>query len=177
MGAKANFGSTKPNQYPNFFLVDSKFGERNKIACRIIKLWNNLINQSLAKLTDQLNWSNFVLMMGCTRPRNDCLFGLCSVWSALRSCFKNKPWKQQRHAQKICFWQIQTLNFFFTAKLYILNLLLLLVTKIQMCGLFMAFFLQGYKKLPFIFRYYSNSLGNIKVVNMDFTPSFKHFMY
>ena len=112
MGAKANFGSTKPNQYPNFFLVDSKFGERNKIACRIIKLWNNLINQSLAKLTDQLNWSNFVLMMGCTRPRNDCLFGLCSVWSALRSCFKNKPWKQQRHAQKICFWQIQTLNFF-----------------------------------------------------------------
>ena len=118
MGAKANFGSTKPNQYPNFFLVDSKFGERNKIACRIIKLWNNLINQSLAKLTDQLNWSNFVLMMGCTRPRNDCLFGLCSVWSALRSCFKNKPWKQQRHAQKICFWQIQTLNFFYGKTLH-----------------------------------------------------------
>ena len=116
MGAKANFGSTKPNQYPKFFLVDSKFGERNKIACRIIKLWNNLINQSLAKLTDQLNWSNFVLMMGCTRPRNDCLFGLCSVWSALRSCFKNKPWKQQRHAQKIYFLTDSDSKLFFYGK-------------------------------------------------------------
>ena len=26
--------------------------------------------------------------------------------------------------------------------------------------------------MPFIFRFPSNSLGNIKVVNMDFTPSF-----
>ena len=74
-----DFGLTNPDQYPKVPLVGPKSSERNKIACRIIKLWNNLINRPRAKLTNQLSTLVGQTLNSSrlhTVPQNDCLF----VW-------------------------------------------------------------------------------------------------
>ena len=74
-----DFGLTMTNQYPKVPLVGPKSSERNKIACRIIKLWNNLINRPRAKLTNQLSTLVGQTLNSSrlhTVPQNDCLF----VW-------------------------------------------------------------------------------------------------
>jgi len=110
-------GQTRSISY--VFLVDPKYGGRNKIACRIIKLWNNLINQP-AKCQpikcSQSDWLNFGLT-GCTYVLGMivCLAFVCQLLS-FKLPSKNKHWKQQQqHAQKNCHpWQIQILNFSLT---------------------------------------------------------------
>ena len=74
-----DFGLTMTNQYPKVPLVGPKSSERNKIACRFIKLWNNLINRPRAKLTNQLSTLVGQTLNSSrlhTVPQNDCLF----VW-------------------------------------------------------------------------------------------------
>ena len=160
-------------------LVDPKSGERNKIACRIIKLWNNLINQS--EKVDQSTAVNQIGRALVWRAAHvlGMIVSLAFVWAAhCWSCSKNKHWKQPAAA---CAEELPSMTDSDSKLLFRQNftfwICFFFLPKFKMCGRLMAFFLQGYKKLPFIFRYYSNSLGNIKVVNMDFTPSFKHFMY
>ena len=132
MGAHPQLWVDQTRSISYVFLVDPKSGGRNKIACRIIKLWNNLINQP-AKSTNQVQsiwlvglWSDRLHVC----PREWLFVWPLCVSCSLLSCSKNKHWKQQQqHAQKNCHpWQIQILNFFL--QLYILNLLLLF-TKIQ----------------------------------------------
>ena len=79
LGPDFGLTMTNPNQYPKVPLVGPKSSERNKIACRIIKLWNNLINRPRAKLTNQLSTLVGQTLNSSrlhTVPQNDCLF----VW-------------------------------------------------------------------------------------------------
>ena len=79
LGPDFGLNMTNPDQYPKVPLVGPKSSERNKIACRIIKLWNNLINRPRAKLTNQLSTLVGQTLNSSrlhTVPQNDCLF----VW-------------------------------------------------------------------------------------------------
>ena len=140
-----DFGLTNPNQYPKVPLVGPKSSERNKIACRFIKLWNNLINRPRAKLTNQLSTlvGQTLHLVGCTHHTSSkwlfvCLAFVCSA-AALWSCSqKNKHQKkQQRHARAEE--RIQILNLLFHRKKEF-TIWIRFLGQFKICGLSSTFF-------------------------------------